>query len=261
MRGTSFVVRRSSMPGYAHSSVSPCRSIAAPARALQAFRPDLVHVVTEGPLGAAGRRLRRFAPGFRSSPRFTPIFPATPPDTSVAGPWRRCARTCGAFTALPRSRRRPAKRRGASWLSWDCPRIVVWGRGVDSALFSPQRRSGARREAMGAAHRRGRAAREPAGGGKGRGHTRSRVSSELQDRLGDALCFVVAGDGPRAADVRDALPYRDPPGIPGPTRTRRPLRRCGPVRLSVTHRDLRTRGARGDGVGTPGDRGERGWRS
>jgi glycosyltransferase involved in cell wall biosynthesis len=27
------------------------------------------------------------------------------------------------------------------------------------------------------------------------------------DRLGDALCFVVAGDGPRAAAVREALPF------------------------------------------------------
>ena len=134
------IVRRPSivMPGYAYSRLA-LPFDRGTGRALRAFRPDIVHVVTEGPLAppAAGLRFQR---RFLSSPHFTPISPATPPGTWVAGPLRRCARTCAAFTALPRSRRRPVKRRGASWPSWACPGPWCGGEVWTACCF---RRSGA----------------------------------------------------------------------------------------------------------------------
>jgi glycosyltransferase involved in cell wall biosynthesis len=83
---------------------------------------------------------------------------------------------------------------------------MVWGRGVDTRLFSPARRSAARRAALGAEGRMlvlhvSRLA------------TEKDIDTLLESfrrahgMLGDAARFVIAGDGPRAVDVREALPF------------------------------------------------------
>jgi glycosyltransferase involved in cell wall biosynthesis len=162
------VVRRPSvvMPFYSYSRLA-LPFDRGTGRALQAFRPDLVHVVTEGPLGAAGRRFAVSSriPLVTSFHTDFPHYAARYLGRWAVAPVRAYLRRFHGAAAITQT---PSEATRSELLSWDCPG-PWWGRGVDSMLFSPQRRSGARREAMGAAPR-GRAAREPAGGGKGRGH-------------------------------------------------------------------------------------------
>ena len=67
-------------------------------RALDAFRPDLVHVATEGPLGTVGRRaaLARGLPLVTSF--HTDTFRATRPATSDSGQCGRSRDTCADST-------------------------------------------------------------------------------------------------------------------------------------------------------------------
>ena len=200
------IVRRPSvvMPGYAHSRLA-LPFDRGTGRALQAFRPDLVHVVTEGPLGAAGRRFAVSSriPLVTSFHTDFPRYAARYLGRWAVAPVRAYLRRFHGAAAITQT---PSEATRSELAALGLSRTVVWGRGVDSMLFSPQRRSGARRAAMGAAHRVvvlhvSRLAVEKDM------ETLIACFQRAQDRLGDALCFVVAGDGPRAADVRDALPY------------------------------------------------------
>ena len=168
IRPTSCAVRRSSMPGYAYSRLA-LPFDRGTGRALRAFRPDLVHVVTEGPLGAAGRRFAISA----QIPLVTSFHTDFPRYAArYLGRW---AVASGALVSAPLSRRRggdPDAQRGdagSSWLSWGCPGPGVGARRGQCAVFA----AAALRGAPGGHGRRAphrRAAREPAGGGKGRGH-------------------------------------------------------------------------------------------
>jgi glycosyltransferase involved in cell wall biosynthesis len=200
------VVRRPSiaMPGYAYSRLA-LPFDRGTGRALRGFRPDLVHVVTEGPLGAAGRRfaIADRIPLVTSFHTDFPRYAARYLGRWAVAPVRAYLRR---FHAAAASTQTPSEATRVELAELGLPRAVVWGRGVDSTLFSPQRRSGARREAMGAADRTvvlhvSRLAVEKDVG------TLVASFQRARDRLGDALCFVVAGDGPRAADVRAALPF------------------------------------------------------
>ena len=200
------IVRRPSvvMPGYAHSRLA-LPFDRGTGRALQAFRPDLVHVVTEGPLGAAGRRFAVSSriPLVTSFHTDFPRYAARYLGRWAVAPVRAYLRRFHGAAAITQT---PSEATRSELAALGLSRTVVWGRGVDSMLFSPQRRSGARRQAMGAAHRVvvlhvSRLAVEKDV------DTLIACFQRAQDRLGDALCFVVAGDGPRAAAVRDALPY------------------------------------------------------
>lgn len=210
------IVRRPSiaLPGYAQSRLAwPFdRGVG---RALERFRPDLVHVVTEGPLGAAGRR-HAISSGIPLVTSFHTDFPryaAKYLGRWAVAPVRSYLRRFHGKAAVTQT---PSESTRTELLGLGIPRVVVWGRGVDSTLFSPQRRSEARREAMGA-----------------RGRTLvlyvSRLAVEkdvdtlifafqrVQQRLAAAACFAVAGDGPRSADVRAALPFAIHRGFLGRT--------------------------------------------
>jgi glycosyltransferase involved in cell wall biosynthesis len=174
-------------------------------RSLDEFRPDVVHVITEGPLGSIGRRyaLRRGLPLVTS---FHTDFP------------RYAARYLGAWAVRPaqaylrRFHGRAHHTQTPSEVTRDelalqgIPQPVVWGRGVDTDLFTPARRREERRTAMGVHQRRlvlhvGRLAAEKDV------ETLVGAFTLARDRLGDAATFCVAGDGPRAAWVRSALPF------------------------------------------------------
>jgi glycosyltransferase involved in cell wall biosynthesis len=200
------VVRRPSiaMPGYAHSRLA-LPFDRGTGKALRKFRPDLVHVVTEGPLGAAGRRFAidtgvPFVTSFHTDfPRYAARYLGRWAVAPVRAYLRR-------FHAAAAATQTPSEATRMELAELGLPRAVVWGRGVDNALFSPQRRSPARREAMGAADRTlvlhvSRLAVEK--------DVDTLVASfrRVHNRLGDALCFVVAGDGPQADEVRAALPF------------------------------------------------------
>jgi glycosyltransferase involved in cell wall biosynthesis len=85
-------------------------------------------------------------------------------------------------------------------------RVMVWGRGVDAGWFRPDRRSETRRAGLGAQGRLlvlhvGRLAVEKDV------DTLVAALISARERLGDRAAFCVAGDGPRAAWVRQMLPF------------------------------------------------------
>jgi phosphatidylinositol alpha 1,6-mannosyltransferase len=200
------VVRRPSIPcpGYANVRLSWPVSPRVK-RSLRGFAPDLVHVVTEGPLGAIGRRwaVRRGLPLVTS---FHTDFP------------RYAARYLGAW-AVPLVKRHlqdfhqpaahtqtPSAATRAELLALGVPRPVVWGRGVDTGLFTPGRRSDARRHEAGVGDRLlllhvGRLAVEKDVG------TLLAAFRLVHARLGDRVAFAVAGDGPKRATVQEGLPF------------------------------------------------------
>jgi glycosyltransferase involved in cell wall biosynthesis len=88
---------------------------------------------------------------------------------------------------------------------WDGGRLVVWPRGVDATLFSPERRSESLREKWSVSDKRpailyaGRLTRE-----KGVSML-DQIGSQLYRRR-RAHRFVIAGDGPLRDDLRHAIP-------------------------------------------------------
>jgi glycosyltransferase involved in cell wall biosynthesis len=181
-------------------------SFSAAARFLDAFRPELLHVHTEGPLGLVGRRyaVRRGLPLVTS---FHTDFP-------------RYARHYGAAALAPLVWR---------WLAWfhsparlthtpgDAMRdelerhgfrsTRVWGRGVDSRQFHPARRDAAWRRWLAGADDSvivlhvGRLAPEK--------NLEVLITAWrlARQRLGQRATFVVAGEGPLAARLVAELPF------------------------------------------------------
>ncbi len=203
---TGEVVRRPSIPfpGYAQSRLGlPFdRGVA---RALERFQPDLVHVVTEGPLGAAGRRyaLSSGTPLVTSFHTDFPRYAARYFGRWAVAPVRAYLRRFHGEAVVTQT---PSEATRADLIDLGIPRVVVWGRGVDTTLFTPRRRSEERRAAMGASNRTvalyvSRLAVEKDV------DTLVATFERVHERLGGALCFVVAGDGPRAGAVRAALPF------------------------------------------------------
>lgn len=200
------VFRRSSVrcPGY--SAVRLSLPFDPRVRAsLKEFRPDLVHVVTEGPLGIQGRRhaLRERLPLVTSYHTDFPGYAAR-----YLGPWAVAPTTryLSWFHGAARVTQTPSfvvadelRRRGI-------PRATVWGRSVDARLFHPARRSPAARRDLGFDDRTavlhvGRLAVEKDLGTVVESFRHARAI------LGDTASFCVAGDGPEAAMIREALPF------------------------------------------------------
>jgi glycosyltransferase involved in cell wall biosynthesis len=174
-------------------------------REFDAFAPDLVHVITEGPLGFFGRAYarRRNLPLVSSFHTNFPQYAARYLGEFAVAPTRAWLRR---FHQPARMTQTPSAVTRAELLAMGIPNAVVWGRGVDTHWFRPGRRSDTRRAALGAEHRSlvlhvGRLAVEKDVG------TLVASFALARERLGDRAVFCVAGDGPRAAAVRASLPF------------------------------------------------------
>lgn len=175
-------------------------------RALDEFRPDLVHVATEGPLGTLGRRVA-IARGLPLVTSFHTDFP------------RYAARYLGRWAVAPVQQylrrfhntafatQTPSQTTRDELAALGFRHPVVWGRGVDTRHFRPARRSEERRNRLGADGQRpivlhvSRLAVEKDVGTLVEGFRQARAA------VGDGARFVVAGDGPEAGMVRTALPF------------------------------------------------------
>lgn len=200
------VIRRPSVrcPGYGTVRLSWPADPAVTA-ALERFRPDVVHAVTEGPLGLQGRRfaLRHRLPLVTSFHTDFPAYAERYLGRWAVGPttrWLRWFHGAAAFTQTPSdvTRRR--------LLDLGIPRPVVWGRSVDSRRFHPGLRTAVGREATGTADRVvvlhvGRLAVEKDV------DTLIGAFTGAHAVLGSAAEFCVAGDGPEGPRVRQALPF------------------------------------------------------
>ena len=171
-----------------------------------AFRPDLIHVHTEGPLGLAGRgyALRRGLPLVTS---FHTNFPqySRHYGVGVLAPavwrWLTWFHHPAQQTLTPGgSVRAELERRGL-------PHAAVWGRGVDTRTFNPSRRNHGWRRWL-------------AGGDDtaivlhvGRLAPEKNLDVLIEawrvahQALGQRATFVVAGEGPMARRIASRLPF------------------------------------------------------
>jgi glycosyltransferase involved in cell wall biosynthesis len=227
-------------------------------RVLDRFRPDLVHAVTEGPLGLFGRSYaqRREIPLVSSFHTDFPRYAARYLGAVAVGPTRAYIRW---FHQAARMTQTPSDATRDELLRLGLPQAVVWGRGVDTTWFRPERRSTERRAQVQVDGRMqvlhvGRLAVEK--------DVDTLVAAFIaaQARLGAAATFTVAGDGPRARAVRDALPFARHLGFvardrladlyadsdvfvfPSPTET------CGLVALEALASGVPVIGARAGGI-------------
>ncbi len=176
------------------------------ARFLDAFRPDVVHVATEGPLGLTGRRyaVRGHVPLVTSYHTHFPQY-ARHYGAGIAEPlvwkWLRWFHRPAALTQTPgEAVRDELERRGIG-------RPVVWGRGVDTTHFHPAKRSvGWRRWLAGGDDTAivlhvGRLAPEK----------NIDILAEswiaARERLGQRATFVLAGEGPETRRLLTLLPW------------------------------------------------------
>jgi phosphatidylinositol alpha 1,6-mannosyltransferase len=195
------------LPGYPEIRLGlPRRAVVA--ELLQRFRPDLVHCETEFGVGRAGQRAAASAG--------LPIVTSYHTDfaryaTAYGLPWleHAVAGYLGRFHRRSRRVYTPSTHSRRDLLRLGIRDVEVWGRGVDTELFHPGRRSQELRAALGMGSRFtflyvGRLAAE-----KGielvlEGY---RQASELVPR--GVIHLVVAGTGPREAELRAAAP----PGV------------------------------------------------
>lgn len=181
-------------------------------RAVATFDPDLVHVVTEGPLGLFGRRwaIRRRRPLATSFHTDFPRYARHYLGEWAVRPTRAWLRW---FHQPALTTQTPSAATKDELLAMGIRRATVWGRGVDARLFHPGRRSAERRGALGVRPDQllvlhvGRLAVEKDV------ETLVRSMQLVREQLGDRAAFCVAGDGPRAAFVRRGLPFARHPGF------------------------------------------------
>src|SRR5512147_981469 len=168
--------------------------------------PDVVHAVTEGPLGLYGRSYarRRGIPLVTSFHTDFPRYAGHYLGRWAVRPTRAYLRhfhNAAGLTQTPSEVTRDELHR------LGIPRAEVWGRGVDTSRFRPSRRSESRRAELGATTGKtlilhvGRLALEKSV------DTLVGAFTEAREQLGDRGVFCVAGDGPKAAWVRQALPW------------------------------------------------------
>ena len=175
-------------------------------RFLDAFEPQVVHVATEGPLGLTGRRyaLRRGVPLVTSYHTNFPQY-ARHYGAGLAEPlvwkWLRWFHQPAVLTQTPgEAVARELEQRGIG-------KPVVWGRGVDTQHFFPERRSvGWRRWLAGADDTAivlhvGRLAAEKNIGVLIEAWTAAR------EHVGQRATFVLAGEGPETRRLITHLPW------------------------------------------------------
>lgn len=175
-------------------------------RALRQFTPDVVHLVTEGPVGLIGRRwARRNGVGIVSS--FHTDFPRY--AERYLGHWavvptRRYIRW---FHGAARITQTPSDATRDVLLALGLVQAVNWGRGVDVQRFTPRRRDPARRARLAGDTDRPIVLHVSRLAVEKDVDTLVAAMRRAHAALGDAVRFVVAGDGPRAAWVRAELPF------------------------------------------------------
>ena len=173
---------------------------------LDRFRPDLVHVATEGPLGLAGRRyaVHRHLPLVTSYhtdfPRYCRHYGVAALEPLV---WRFLAwfHRPAALTHTPGEQVR------SQLLSHGLSNVVLWGRGVDTQRFHHEHRDLRLRRRLGisdgeiAVLHVGRLAAEK--------NLDTLVSAwtTVRETMGPRLRFVLAGDGPLGARLSAAMPW------------------------------------------------------
>lgn len=173
---------------------------------LDAFRPDVVHVATEGPLGLTGRRyaIKRNVPLVTSYHTNFPQY-ARHYGAGIIEPlvwkWLRWFHRPAVLTQTPgEAVRNELARRGIG-------QPVVWGRGVDTTQFHPGRRSaGWRRWLAGADDTAivlhvGRLAPEK------NLDVLAESWAAAHERLGQRAAFVLAGEGPETRRLLTRLPW------------------------------------------------------
>lgn len=175
------------------------------AGAMHRFAPDIVHAVTEGPLGGFGRAYARRTdrPLVTSFHTDFPRYAGRYLGGWAIGPTRRYLRW---FHGPALATQTPSDVTRAELQGLGLPRAVTWGRGVDCRVFTPGRRDGRRRYALGAAGKLlvlyvGRLAVE-------KGMDMLVTAFQAVHALrGEGLVFCIAGDGPEAERVRSELPF------------------------------------------------------
>jgi phosphatidylinositol alpha 1,6-mannosyltransferase len=173
---------------------------------LDAFAPDLVHVVTEGPLGWIGRgfALKRRLPlvtSFHTDfPRYCRHYGAAVLEPTV-WQWLRWFHGPAKLTHTPGEAVRQAlHRRGIR-------QAVVWGRGVDAVRFHPGRDRARWRRALEVSDEAalvlhvGRLAPEK------NLDTLERAWTAARGALGARAVFAVAGDGPLSRRLESRMPW------------------------------------------------------
>lgn len=175
-------------------------------RFLDPFEPDVVHVATEGPLGLTGRRyaVRRRIPlvtAYHTNfPQYARHYRAGIIEPLVWR-WLRWFHRPAVLTQTPgEAVAADLERRGIG-------RPVVWGRGVDTTFFHPQRRSAGWRRSL-------------AGGddtavilhvGRLAAEKNIDVLAEAwkvaHGEIGQRATFVLAGEGPEARRLLARLPW------------------------------------------------------
>lgn len=175
-------------------------------RRLDRFAPDLVHLVTEGPLGAIGRRwaLAHGVPIVSSFHTDFPRYAERYLGTWAVGPTRRYLRW---FHGPARMTQTPSDATRDALTELGLLRAVTWGRGVDTGLFSPERRDPVRRAGLGCDDARPLVLHVSRLAVEKDVDTLVRAMQRAHAALGDRVRFAVAGDGPRAGWVRAELPF------------------------------------------------------
>ena len=182
--------------------------VAEMSRLIAGFRPDLVHCETEFGIGWVGRaaaaqaRVPVVSSYHTDFARYTEAYGAR---------WLRSAVT-RYIARFHRSSRRvytPSSAAREDLLHLGLHDVEVWGRGVDTELFHPGRRSEAMRAAFGMGSRYtflyvGRLAAEKRAG---QVVDAFRVASEMLPK--GVIHLILAGTGPKAAELRASAP----PGV------------------------------------------------
>ena len=173
--------------------------------AMRRFEPDVVHAVTEGPVGGLGRAYARR----RGLPLVTSFHTDFPRYAGkYLGGWavsltRRYLRW---FHGPARATQTPSDVTRDELHALGLPRAVTWGRGVDCRVFTPARRDERRRVGLGAGGKLlvlyvGRLAVE-----KGMDALVPAFRT-VYAAMGERTAFCVAGDGPEGERVRRELPF------------------------------------------------------
>jgi glycosyltransferase involved in cell wall biosynthesis len=172
---------------------------------LDAFRPQLVHVATEGPLGLVGRRhaLQRGLPLVTSYhthfPRYCRSY-GVPALEAAAWRWMRWFHRPALLTHTPGTE-------AQAELAAHGIRATIWGRGVDTHRFHHEKRNRALRRRLGVADGEalvlhvGRLAPEK------NLDVLIQAFTIAHEALGSRARFVVAGEGPWTARIAERMPW------------------------------------------------------